>query len=73
MVTIRKIPLVSGEIYHIFNKSIAEYKIFNNEEEFIRMKGVIRYYQWEKREVRFSKWKAVKKEKFFKNDIEGKK
>jgi putative transposase len=62
MVTIRKTPLVSNEIYHIFNKSIAEFKIFNNREEFLRMKEVISYYQWKDNKRRFSVWKIKKEE-----------
>ena len=55
MVTIRKVPLVPGEIYHIFNKSIAEYKIFNSRKEFLRIKELVSYYQWEKIDLRFSR------------------
>lgn len=57
MVTIRKVPLVTGEIYHIFNKSIAEYRVFNSRGEFLRMKELASYYRWEKIDLRFSKWK----------------
>lgn len=32
------------EIYHVFNKSIADYKIFNSEEEYYRMFVAINYY-----------------------------
>ncbi len=34
MVTIRKDLLVNGNVYHVFNKSIANYTIFNTEEEY---------------------------------------
>lgn len=50
----RKDALVVGEIYHIFNKSIAEFNIFNNTSEFLRMLNVIRYYQTEKPLIKFS-------------------
>ncbi len=50
----RKDSLVVGEIYHIFNKSIAEYIIFNNDSEFSRMMNVIRYYQKVKPAIKFS-------------------
>ena len=50
----RKDALVVGEIYHIFNKSIAEFNIFNNTSEFLRMLNVIRYYQMEKPLIKFS-------------------
>lgn len=41
----RKIPLVNGEVYHILNRSIAEYKIFNSKEDYLRMEQVMKYYQ----------------------------
>ncbi len=47
-------PIVTGEVYHVFNKSIAEYKIFNNDPEFLRMINVICYYQREKPAIKFS-------------------
>ncbi|MBU2102165.1 MAG: transposase [Candidatus Omnitrophota bacterium] len=48
--------LVSGQVYHVFTRSIAEFKIFNHEKEFSRMLEVIRYYQREKPEIKFSKF-----------------
>ncbi len=56
MVDIRKDPLVEGEVYHIFNKSIAGFKIFNNDSEFSRMLETIRYYQKERPAIKFSKF-----------------
>jgi putative transposase len=41
-------PLVTGEIYHIYSKSIYGYKIFNRPEDFQRLLDLSRYYQWEK-------------------------
>lgn len=52
----RKDRLVIGETYHIYNKSIAEYIIYNNEEEFLRMLSVICYYRGERPEVSFSRF-----------------
>lgn len=43
----RKEPLVTGEIYHIFNRSIAEYQIFSSKGEFSRMLQGIEYYQFD--------------------------
>lgn len=43
----RKDNLVNGEIYHICTKSIAGYKVFNSNEEFIRVIDLIKYYQTE--------------------------
>ena len=50
----RKDPLVVEEVYHIYNKSIAEYIIFNNDFEYARMLNVICYYQQEKPAIKFS-------------------
>lgn len=38
-------PLAVGEIYHVFNKSIAGFKIFNTEADYLRIIATIRYYQ----------------------------
>ena len=38
----RQIPLVTNEYYHVCNKSIAGYQIFNDEKEFLRMIEVLR-------------------------------
>jgi len=54
MVYIRKDELVVGECYHIYSKSIAGYKIFNNDSEFERMLTTIRYYQNEKPDIKLS-------------------
>lgn len=41
----RKIPLVNGQIYHIFSRSIAEYVIFNNKMDYLRMQQMLKFYQ----------------------------
>jgi len=41
----RKDQLVNGEIYHVINRSIAGYKIFNNDLEFSRFIDTFRFYQ----------------------------
>ena len=40
----RKEKLTTGEIYHVFNKSIAGYEIFNCEDDFHRMRQMLLYY-----------------------------
>ena len=30
-----KVPIETGEIYHVYSKSIAEFVIFNNDAEFL--------------------------------------
>lgn len=60
----RKELLVSGEIYHIFTRSIADYRIYNNNDEFGRMRQLVKYYQFEN-DLRFSyfiKLKLVERE-----------
>ena len=50
----RKDKLVEGEIYHIFSKSIAEFKIFSSYVNSTRMLATIRYYQIKKLTNKFS-------------------
>ena len=50
-----KVPLVTGEIYHVYNKSIAEFVIFNNDTELLHIKDTVRYYQIENQPIKFSK------------------
>lgn len=57
----RKDLLVVGEVYHIFTRSIADFEIFNNDDEFSRMVGVIKYYQCEKPAVKFSRFIQMEK------------
>jgi len=47
---------VDFEVYHLFNKSIADFRIFNNDVEFKRIIGTIRYYQIEKPQIKFSRF-----------------
>lgn len=51
---VRKDLLVIGQVYHVFTKSIAGFKIFNDNSELSRMKETIRYYQRAKPKVKFS-------------------
>ena len=61
----RRNPLKTTEIYHVVNRSIAGYTIFNNNHEFFRMLSAIRYYQRKNPEISFSK--------LFEPDSDGKK
>jgi len=47
------------EVYHVFSKSIAGFKIFNNEAEFQRMRDLFWYYQIKKPQIRFSWFKEL--------------
>lgn len=56
MSSIRKEKLVSGEIYHVFNKSIAGYKIFNKSSDYKSFIFRILFYNSQKRETSFSRF-----------------
>ena len=56
----RKEKLVIGEIYHIFSKSIADFKIFNSNGNILRMKYMLKYYQVEDMPYRFSRFMEPK-------------
>ena len=51
--------MVTGEIYHVFNKSIAGYQIFNYEEDFFRMKQMMLYYCMENTPIQFSNFLSL--------------
>ena len=60
----RKNPLRTGEVYHIFNKSIAGFKIFNNDSAISRIVALLKYYQINQSPFKFSYFiKANQKEK----------
>ncbi|MDP8248132.1 MAG: transposase [Candidatus Tritonobacter lacicola] len=61
MVYKRKTPLVNGQVYHVFNKSISRFKIFKHETDFSRIVATIRYYQREKPPVKFSGFARLKR------------
>jgi len=69
----RKDLLVTGEVYHIYTKSIAGFKIFSNNSDYLRMFNVIRYYKREKTAMKFSDFIRIaqyKKEKWLDTFIE---
>jgi putative transposase len=59
-VPIRKIPLVKNEVYHICNKSIAGFKIFNNDRDYKRMVELMSFYIFEKVPCKFSMYKKLR-------------
>jgi len=44
----RKVPLVQGQMYHIYTKSIAGFKVFNDHCAYDRMLDLFEYYNHEK-------------------------
>lgn len=55
----RKIPLVTGQVYHIFSRSIANYKVLNDQADYLRMMQLLKYYQVET-DQKFSDFVALK-------------
>ncbi len=63
----RRESLVTGEVYHVYSKSIAKFKIFNNPRDYEYMHQLIRYYQIlspEKKLSHFLELEQVKKNGF---------
>lgn len=56
----KKRQLITGQVYHILNKSIAGFKVFNSEDDYARMLNLIRFYQLEKMPCRFSRFLELK-------------
>lgn len=55
-------PFVLGEIYHIFNRSIASQPIFKNQKDYQRITDVINYYRFKKLPLRYSYYNRLPKE-----------
>ena len=55
-------PLIPGEIYHIFNRSIASQPIFKNQKDYQRITDVINYYRFKKLPLRYSYYKRLPKD-----------
>lgn len=50
----RKYPLVNDQTYHVFSRSIANFKIFNNAHDFKRMIKLFHYFQIKNPPTKFS-------------------
>lgn len=50
----RVVPFVTGEIYHIYNRSIAKQPIFLGVRDYQRLTEAIRYYRYQNLPTRFS-------------------
>ncbi|PIS47930.1 MAG: hypothetical protein COT17_00900 [Elusimicrobia bacterium CG08_land_8_20_14_0_20_51_18] len=58
----RKDPLVENQVYHVFNKSIAGFQIFNTKDDYRRFLETCVYYQNLRKEIKFSKYKVFEPE-----------
>lgn len=65
----RQIPIVQGEIYHIYNRSVARQPIFQSKHDYLRALKLIEYYIYKNPRLRFSHYKRLaipQKEEFLK-------
>ncbi|KKS96442.1 MAG: hypothetical protein UV73_C0010G0027 [Candidatus Gottesmanbacteria bacterium GW2011_GWA2_43_14] len=60
MVNFRRVLLVSGEIYHIYNRGIERRTIFSNKREYQRALDTINYYRFSNLPVRLSHFFGMK-------------
>jgi len=61
MATIRKNPLVTGEVYHIFSRSIEKFKIFNNRAQYFKLQNALQFYQFSNLPICFSRFAEAAK------------
>lgn len=58
----RKTPLVTSEIYHVFNRAVAGVPIFSTNKDFLRFLDLINYYRFKDTPVSFSQFKSIERE-----------
>lgn len=63
----RTTPLVTDEIYHIFNRGVARFPIFTDRRDYNRFLETVYYYQFQGPKPRFSQLDRFKDSKFEKN------
>lgn len=55
----RNVPIVSDQIYHIFNRGIASVPTFSTPTDFLRFLDLINYYRFQDTPVSFSQFKKI--------------
>ncbi|MBI2021972.1 transposase [Candidatus Daviesbacteria bacterium] len=55
----RRIPLITGEIYHVLNRSIARQPIFLTEKDYHRALDILEFYSYERPILRFSHYNRL--------------
>lgn len=67
----RHIPFITGEIYHIFNRSIAKQPILKRKNDYERIYNLIDFYRFNKPKLRFSHYNrlALKERKEFLDNL----
>lgn len=56
----RKDLLVNGEYYHIFNRSIAKFQIFNSEHDYERYRSLVEFYRYKDLPDKYSNFSQLK-------------
>lgn len=59
IMNIRKDPLVNGEYYHIFSRSIAKYVVFNDNEDYTRFLELLTLYRFVDFNYKYSTFKNL--------------
>ena len=67
----RKIPLITGQVYHVFNRGLSKQDIFFTPKHYLRALNIIRYYLVFKPPLPYSKFIKLPKDirKEIKNDM----
>lgn len=55
----RKVPFIPGEMYHIFNRSVARQPIFVTDYDYQRAIDVLEFYSYEKPQMRYSHYRRL--------------
>lgn len=58
----RKVPIITGEIYHVFNRGIASAITFSTYSHFFRFLDLVNYYRFQNTPVSFSQFKEIDKD-----------
>lgn len=59
MPTNRKVVFANNQFYHLFNRGVERRPVFTNKWEFTRALDTIKFYQFEKPSLRYSKYLAL--------------
>lgn len=71
--SLRKVPIIKGEFYHIFNKTVGSEQIFYTKRDINRAIRTLQFYAFDNINLRyshFSQLKSENKEKFWKDILQ---
>lgn len=58
----KRVPLATGEFYHIYNRGVARQPIFHNQRDYEQALLTLSYYHFKKPPVRLSRFKELSRE-----------